>query len=73
VVINDFHIKSVTFAPTETDPPLVINPYMVPWVRFWSQKYLQEELNKLTTQQKQQNLNNPRNIDTEVPDFSPHH
>jgi len=46
---------------------------MVPWVRFWSQKYLQEELNKLTTQQKQQNLNNPRNIDTEVPDFSPHH
>jgi hypothetical protein len=41
--------------------------------RFWSQEHLQEELNKLTTQQKQQNLNHPRNIDTEVLDFSPHH
>jgi len=46
---------------------------MVPRGRFWSQEYLQEELNKLTTQQKQQNLNHPRNIDTEVLDFSPHH
>ena len=29
MVINDFNIKSVAFAPMEADSPLIINPYTV--------------------------------------------
>jgi imidazolonepropionase-like amidohydrolase len=41
--------------------------------RFWSQTYLQNELNKLVVQQKQQSEDQTPAIDTEVLDFSPHH
>lgn len=40
--------------------------------RFWSQDYLQQELDKLVTQNKQQNNNDPRNMNTEVLEFGPH-
>jgi len=40
--------------------------------RFWSQAYLQNELNKLIVQQKQQSEDQTPTIDTEVLDFSPH-
>jgi hypothetical protein len=40
--------------------------------RFWSQAYLQQELDKLVTQNKQQDNNDPRNINTETLQFGPH-
>jgi len=40
--------------------------------RFWSQVYLQQALDNLVTQNKQQNTHDPRNLNTEVIDFGPH-
>jgi len=40
--------------------------------RFWSQAFLQQELDKLRSLNKQQDLSDPRNTNTEVLDFGPH-
>ena len=41
--------------------------------RFWSQEYLQKELNRLSAGLKIQDLSDPRYMNTENLDFSPHH
>jgi hypothetical protein len=40
--------------------------------RFWSQAFLQQELDKLRLLNKQQDLSDPQNMNTEVLDFGPH-